>query len=82
MKTINTHTVMTMIIIEMMIFILNLVKKISQYTSVDDSIIAGKASIGKTFVDKMFSFEDENDIKAMKVPYKAACQKKKLEKNL
>ncbi len=44
-------------------------RKVSAYTVVDDIVLAGKSTIGKAFVDKMLSLDNEDDIDAMDTLY-------------
>lgn len=43
--------------------------KITQYTLANDATLAGRKTLGKAFVDKMFELEDEEDLAAMDILY-------------
>lgn len=40
-------------------------KKVTEYSVYDDVVLAGKKTLGKAFVDKMLSLDNEDDIDAM-----------------
>lgn len=44
-------------------------KKVTEYSLADDTILAGKKTLGKAFVDKMLNLDDEADIEAMDMLY-------------
>ena len=44
-------------------------KKVTEYTLVDDAVLAGRKVLGKAFADKMLTLTDENEIGAMDMLY-------------
>lgn len=46
-------------------------KKVTEY-SMNDSVFAGRKTLGEAFVNRMMELEDENDIKAMRIMYSGA----------
>lgn len=50
-------------------------KKVTEYTLADDVSLAGKKTLGKAFIDKMLSLDDENDIDAMDTLYYESCKR-------
>ena len=52
-------------------------KKITEYTLTNDSVLAGKATLGKTFVDKMLSLDgtdDEDTLDTLDILYDETCR--------
>lgn len=52
-------------------------KKITEYTFANDSVLAGKATLGKTFVDRMLSLdgtEDEDTLDTLDILYDETCK--------
>lgn len=44
-------------------------KKVTEYSLVDDVVLAGRTALGKAFADKMLTLTDENEIEAMDTLY-------------